>query len=214
MRASSRLRRSRRCPLWALRIWFDSWPGIGHVAVDPEGNGRPLAASRTDGRNTWAASPGDQPDVARPWPPVAQVSDDQSWGSPRAFWLAPGPVCLPARCPRSKEKLGAGPSVWARDPAGACRGRSQVSTEVELTAPLRRRDDADRSVAGVRLGAAWLGAGPPQLRAHRSSSTPGRCCATRRPLSPASRGRYVGRVLDLASLRKQVPRGRRPARIR
>src|SRR5262249_41743372 len=30
-------------PLWALRIWFGSWPGIGHVAVDPEGDGRPEA---------------------------------------------------------------------------------------------------------------------------------------------------------------------------
>jgi hypothetical protein len=41
--------------LWALRIWLDSWPGIGHVAVGMHRQGFDLQLTQYDERG-WRAA--------------------------------------------------------------------------------------------------------------------------------------------------------------
>jgi hypothetical protein len=42
-------------PLWALRTWFDSWAGIGHVTVGMARQGYDLQLTRYDERG-WRAT--------------------------------------------------------------------------------------------------------------------------------------------------------------
>ena len=46
--------------LWALRIWLDSWPGIGHVAVGMARQGFDLQLTRYDDKGCEL---GDRADV-------------------------------------------------------------------------------------------------------------------------------------------------------
>jgi len=41
--------------LWALRTWFDSWPGVGHVAVGMDRRGFDLQLTQYDDR-WWRAT--------------------------------------------------------------------------------------------------------------------------------------------------------------